>query len=78
MLLFHNDFQIFTFVHYNQEVFYLVLTYSTFGTSCFFFGGVEIIYSRLCYVPCKTSVIRVCTSLTSDANLNLLVDFTML
>jgi hypothetical protein len=53
MLLFHNDFQIFTFVHYNQEVFCLVLTYSTFGTSFFFFGGVEMIYSRLCLSPSK-------------------------
>jgi len=35
-----------------------------------------MIYSRLCYVPFKTSVIRVCASLTSDTNPNLLADFT--
>ena len=32
MLLFRDDFQIFKFVTYNQEVFYLLLIYFTFGT----------------------------------------------
>jgi hypothetical protein len=31
MLLFGDDFQIFKFVTYNQEVFYLLLIYFTFG-----------------------------------------------